>query len=460
MMWESYVPVGLRRAQAALELIERRRKGERFSPVVVKGRTIARSFWGQRWCGHLESFADYTNRLPRGRTYVRNGSVCHLEVAVGTVAALVIGSELYRVTIDIGRLKPATWQTIRTKCAGRIGSVLELLQGSLSEEVMDIVTDRDRGLLPKPGEIEFDCSCPDWASMCKHVAAVLYGIGKRLDDRPEDLFLLRGVDAADLIGNGLALPEGEADGHALADDSLADIFGIELDTDDIAPKVPEPLPARKSAKASASSGKGDGRRRGRQSNGVGHATSKGANGTAADGGRTDIGRSVEAGTSRGSGRGVGGKAARRRTAAAGTDRTGAGVGDGKGGAAALGPIAATVGGSDQGRGTDAAGAKRSGSSRAVGKTRRTGTGRGEPSADALGGSETAADIRITGAWLKRLRRRRRISLVGLAERVGTGAETVKLWEESSGEMDLPVAVRAQLIELHLQPGIYKRRAAR
>ena len=461
-MWESHVPAGARRALAMLEIRERRRQGERFSPVVVEGRTIARSFWGKRWCGHLESFADYSNRLPRGRTYVRNGSVCHLEIAAGTVSALVVGSEPYRVTIDIGRLKPAVWKAITTECAGRIGSVVELLQGRLSEQVMDIVTDRDSGLLPKPGEIEFDCSCPDWASMCKHVAAVLYGIGNRLDKRPEDLFVLRGVDAAELIENGVALPEGQADDRTLADDSLADIFGIELDMADIAPKVPEPLPAWKSAKPAAASGKGADRRRGRKSDGAGDAIRTGADGKAADGGRTDIGRSVKVGTSRGPGTGVGGKvAARRGMAATGTDGTGACVGDGEGSAAALGPDAATVGGPDPGRRTDAAGAKRAGSGRTVGKTTGTGTGRRQPSAAALGGNGTAgADIRITGSWLKRLRRRRRISLAGLAERVGTGTETVKLWEGSSGEPDLPAAVRAQLIELHTYPETSRRRSAR
>ena len=461
-MWESYVPVGARRARALLEIGECRRKGEGFSPVVVEGRTIARSFWGKRWCGHLESFADYTNRLPRGRTYVRNGSVYHLEIAAGTVAALVVGSDLYRVTIDIGRLKPAVWKAIRAKCAGRIGSVLELLEGRLSEQVMDIVTDRDSGLLPKPGEIEFNCSCPDWASMCKHVAAVLYGIGNRLDDRPEDLFVLRGVDAAELIENGVVLPEGQAGYHTLADNSLADIFGIELDTEDIAPKAPEPLPARKSAKAVPASGKGAVRRRGRKSDGAGDAVRAGANGKAADGGRTDAGRSAKVGASRGSGKRVGAEgAARRGTAAKGTDGTGACIGDGEEGAAALGPDAATVGGTDPGRGTDAAGAKRAGSARAVGKTAGTGTGRREPSADASGGSGTAGpDIRITGNWLKRLRRRRRISLAGLAELVGTGTETVKLWEGSSGEPDLPVGVRAQLIELHMYPETLRRRSAR
>ena len=250
--WRPYVPVGVRRAQASREMNKLRKKGRDIQPVEIEGRTIARSFWGKRWCQHLESFSDYANRLPRGRTYVRNGSVCHLEIHPGRIDAIVSGSELYDVAIGIKELKTAAWKSIKARCAGQIGSMLELLQGKLSQQVMGVVTDRNHGLFPKPGEMRFDCSCPDWATMCKHVASVLYGVGSRLDDLPESLFLLRGVDTAELIDTGIALPGAAAvTDDALADDALAGIFDIDLDTGDTPPAPKAPAKPRKQARRAA-----------------------------------------------------------------------------------------------------------------------------------------------------------------------------------------------------------------
>jgi uncharacterized Zn finger protein/DNA-binding transcriptional regulator YiaG len=239
--WGRYVPVAERRAKARREMDNLRKKGKAIQPVNIDGRTIARSFWGKGWCDHLESFSDYANRLPRGRTYVRNGSVCHLDIQPGRIEAIVSGSELYDIVICIKELKAATWASINNKCSGHIGSMLELLQGKLSDQVMAIVTDRHHGLFPQPGEITLDCSCPDWAGMCKHVAAVLYGVGSRLDSRPELLFLLRGVDAEELIATEMALPDAAvgAAGDALADDQLGAIFGIDLDTETAANSAPQ-----------------------------------------------------------------------------------------------------------------------------------------------------------------------------------------------------------------------------
>ena len=244
MKWRRYVPVAERRAKARREMNKLRKKGRDIQPIEIEGRAIARSFWGKRWCEHLESFSDYANRLPRGRTYVRNGSVCHLAIRTGRIDAVVSGSELYDVTIRIDKLKAAVWKSVKSRCSGQVGSMLELLQGKLSREVMSVVTDRERGLFPKPGEIRFDCSCPDWASMCKHVASVLYGVGSRLDDRPESLFLLRGVDTEELIATEMTLPGEAATDDGLADDTLAGIFGIDLDTgaDSDAGGVPPPAP--------------------------------------------------------------------------------------------------------------------------------------------------------------------------------------------------------------------------
>ena len=255
-MWRPYVPVAVRRARALREMNRLRKKGKDVRPVEIEGRTIARSVWGKRWCSHLESYSDYANRLPRGRAYVRNGSVCHLEVHPGRIEAIVVGSELYRVSVRIKTLKAAVWRSIKTRCSGQIGSVLELLQGKLSREVMSIVTDRERGLFPKPREIDFSCTCPDWAAMCKHVAAVLYGVGSRLDQHPESLFLLRDADAEELIAAEIALPGGAAGDDTLADDALAGIFGIDIDTDASAsPPRKTPARARKGARRGAASSK-------------------------------------------------------------------------------------------------------------------------------------------------------------------------------------------------------------
>ena len=245
--WAPYVPVAEQRARARREMAKLKKKGKHVQPIEIAGRTIARSFWGKGWCDHLESFADFANRLPRGRRYARNGSVCHLEIRPGRVEAIVSGSELYDVTLEITQLEAAVWKSIKAKCAGQIGSMLELLQGKLSREVMGVVTERDHGLFPKPHEIALACSCPDWATMCKHVAAALYGVGHRLDHQPDLLFLLRDVDAAELIATEIALPGREAASDVLADEALSDIFGIDLETEEDTFTVPE-VPEKKAAK--------------------------------------------------------------------------------------------------------------------------------------------------------------------------------------------------------------------
>lgn len=231
-MWfrfKPYVPVAQRRAQAAREIASRNKKGQKTSPVVIDGRTIAKTFWGKAWCENLESYSDYENRLPRGRTYVRNGSVVDLQILEGKITALVSGSSLYKVTISIGSLPKGCWCGIKSRCAGQIGSLVELLQGRLSKGVMDIVTARDDGLFPKPKEIQLSCSCPDWAGMCKHVAAVMYGVGARLDHQPELLFRLRQVDHLELIDSAVPTTTAKAaKGKSIAAGDIADVFGIEL----------------------------------------------------------------------------------------------------------------------------------------------------------------------------------------------------------------------------------------
>lgn len=230
--WRPYVPVAVRRARTLKKMEKLRKKGLAVQPVEIEGRKIARTFWGEAWCDHLESFSDYENRLPRGRTYVRNGSVCHLDIAKGEVNAMVSGSELYKVKVAVKTLARKKWKGVKDRCAGQVGSLLELLQGRLSKNVMTVVTDRNKGLFPLPREISLKCNCPDWAVMCKHVAAVLYGVGARLDEKPELLFLLRGVDHEDLIsaevGVATAAAGTKGSRRRIADDALADVFGIEM----------------------------------------------------------------------------------------------------------------------------------------------------------------------------------------------------------------------------------------
>lgn len=231
-----YVTVGRRRAQAARELAKLRKKGRAISPVVIEGRTIAETFWGEAWCDNLERYSDFANRLPRGRTYVRNGSVVDLQVLPGRVTALVSGSAMYTVTVTVGPVPRARWSAICKDCSGAIDSVIELLQGRFSKGVMTRLCQEKTGLFPSPKEIHFTCSCPDWASMCKHVAAVLYGIGARLDHQPELLFVLRKVDQQDLIGKAasdLSKTKAPARAKVLAHDDLSEMFGI-----DMAPALP------------------------------------------------------------------------------------------------------------------------------------------------------------------------------------------------------------------------------
>lgn len=228
MMWGEYVPVYLRLERAKKEMDKLRKKGKSIEPIKIDGRIIAKNFWGKKWCDHIENFADFENRLPRGKAYVKNGSVCHLEIKEGQVEAFVSGSSLYRVSINIKTLAKNKWEGIKNRCSGYIGSILELLQGKLSNHVMEIVSDNKAGLFPHSQEISFDCSCPDWAGMCKHIAAVLYGIGNRLDNQPELLFRLRGVDPKELVHVQFK-PESKSKANLLENTKLSEIFGISLE---------------------------------------------------------------------------------------------------------------------------------------------------------------------------------------------------------------------------------------
>jgi uncharacterized Zn finger protein len=264
--WAPYVPVAERRRKAAAEMAKLAKKGQTVSPVVVQGRAIAATAWGKAWCANMESYSDYANRLPRGRSYVRNGSVVDLQITHGTVAARVSGSSIYRTTITVKPVPKARWQQVCADCAGGIDSLVELLQGRFSKGVMDRLCRQGDGLFPVPKDIGFDCSCPDGARMCKHVAAVLYGIGARFDSKPELLFTLRQVDPAELLSKaGSGVVTAPAAGERTLDgDDIGALFGLEMDGSTAAataaPKKPQaaakPVGAgRPSAKPSRPSAK-------------------------------------------------------------------------------------------------------------------------------------------------------------------------------------------------------------
>ena len=252
MSWYSFRPYvsaaeRRRKAEAAAKKLAKK-SGRPLAPVNLASKKIAATFWGKAWCDNLESYSDFANRLPRGRSYVRNGSVIDLQITRGKVEALVQGSELYKIAIGFKPLAAKSWQDFKHRNAGKVTNLLDLLQGRLSKDILADITAPGTGLFPAPKEIDLDCSCPDWADMCKHVAAVLYGVGARLDEKPELFFTLRGVDMEELITAASATATGPATGApptdaALAGADLTEIFGVELETAPPASQKPtEPKP--------------------------------------------------------------------------------------------------------------------------------------------------------------------------------------------------------------------------
>jgi len=243
--------VAEQRARASRASSSLRASGVKLEPVAPMSGAIARTFWGKSWCTNLESYGDYSNRLPRGRTYVRSGAVLHLSIVEGRVTAKVQGSSLYDVTISIKPLTNPRWIALVDASRGDVRSLDALLSGDLPPSVLRIVSDRADGMFPGPREIDFSCSCPDYASMCKHVAATLYGVGARLDTRPELLFLLRGRDHRALVAQAAAATVTDAtaapiDAKLLDGDSLEGMFGIALDREQPAPRSGvRPIPSKR-----------------------------------------------------------------------------------------------------------------------------------------------------------------------------------------------------------------------
>lgn len=256
MSWwndKPYQSVAERRAMAEKEMEKRRAKGQIVTPISIAGRAIASTFWGKAWCDHIEQLADFESRLAKGKSYVRNGSVCHLEIREGKVLATVAGSEVYDITVEIQPLKPTRWEAIKRQCAGQVGTALELLQGRFSDQVMRVLTDPNTGMFPSTDEFDLDCSCPDFVRLCKHLAAVLYGVGARLDRAPELLFQLRGVDPTELIDEaldaGAITSAAKPNKTTIADADLSDVFGIDIDLTPAPAHASGPAPVSKGAPA-------------------------------------------------------------------------------------------------------------------------------------------------------------------------------------------------------------------
>jgi uncharacterized Zn finger protein len=233
------VSVGEKRVRARRKLEQLKKKHPGIRPVVIEGNTLVRTWWGKAWNGNLTKYADYSNRVGRGRSYVRHGAVLDLQIKPGQVSALVQGSRQspYTVTMQIKPISKAIWTEIRAACEGQLASLQELLEGRFPKGLAELFTAKGSGLFPSPKEIEFKCSCPDWAYMCKHVAAVLYGIGTRLDEDPSLFFVLRKMKMDDLITQAVRdksarlLRQAKKKTSRVIDDAdLGDVFGIDLES--------------------------------------------------------------------------------------------------------------------------------------------------------------------------------------------------------------------------------------
>lgn len=250
--WEPRVSVGTKiaRGRAAAEKLAKK-EGRKPDPITIEGRKIAKTFWGVKWCENLERYRDISNRLPRGATYVRNGSVADLVIEPGSVRAVVGGTDAYHVKITIQTLNRKAWDSICRDCAQAIDSLFDLLQGRFNDGVMQRLTHADKGLFPHKNEISMDCTCPDSAGVCKHIAAAFYGVAARLDQRPELLFTLRKVDHLELLAHATDAANLDqalsSSGEPLSDADLGDIFGIELESTAAARAVPDPRSSKRPA---------------------------------------------------------------------------------------------------------------------------------------------------------------------------------------------------------------------
>ncbi|MGA7277463.1 MAG: hypothetical protein WBW79_05955, partial [Desulfocapsaceae bacterium] len=209
--YPKYVTVAEKKAKAEKKLKQLRKKMPGIQPVILASSTLARTWWGKSWNSNLERYADYSNRIDRGKSYVRHGAVLDLKIEGGRVTALVQGTRAkpYEVVISIAPVKKSNWGQIRKQCRGELRSLPDLVAGKFPKKLGEIFLAEGKGLFPTPKEISFDCSCPDWASMCKHVAATLYGVGARLDEDPLLFFTLRQADTEELVARAVQEKTGD-----------------------------------------------------------------------------------------------------------------------------------------------------------------------------------------------------------------------------------------------------------
>jgi len=249
-----YVSVGEKRAKARRKLERLQKKNPGIRPIVIDGNKLAHTWWGKAWNKNLECYADYSNRIGRGRSYVRHGAVLDLKIEPGKVKALVQGarSNPYKVEIEIKPISKATWKKLKQDSAGELASLQELLDGRFPKALTEVFTAKGKGLFPSPKEIDFKCSCPDWAYMCKHVAATLYGIGTRLDEDPALFFVLRKAKVEDLITEAvqekskkLLKQAQRKTSRVMEDTDLADVFGIEMEDATTMKKPKRPIEKKK-----------------------------------------------------------------------------------------------------------------------------------------------------------------------------------------------------------------------
>jgi uncharacterized Zn finger protein len=240
-----YVSVARKKEKAEKKLKQLMKKNKDLKPIILHGKSIAQSWWGKAWNQNLEKYADYANRIGRGRSYVRNRAVLDLQIGPGEIKSLVQGSSSrpYSISVTIKEVNKDIWKKIKDACEGKLESLRELLDGKFPKGLSELFTAREDGLFPTPKEIVFHCSCPDWASMCKHVAATLYGVGARLDDDPSLFFTLRKVRVDDLVHEALQskteklLKKASVKSSRVMDDSdLSSVFGIEMEPSAIKPK--------------------------------------------------------------------------------------------------------------------------------------------------------------------------------------------------------------------------------
>ncbi len=242
------------RNRKAAEKLKKKNPG--LAPVVVSGRKLASTWWGKAWNDNLESYSDYANRMGRGRSYISHGAILDLQIVPGKVTALVQGSKRkpYEIGIFIHPLDKAAWEKIVKACEGKIESLQELVEGKFPKALDELFTARGNGLFPAPKEIQLSCSCPDYAGMCKHIAASLYGIGVRLDENPALFFTLRNVNIDELISKAvvqksetLLSKSGRKSRRVIKSDDISAMFGIELEDETREPGKEDAAAIKKAA---------------------------------------------------------------------------------------------------------------------------------------------------------------------------------------------------------------------